>query len=80
MYHENIEQVVSTHMGKCKKTVVILPENMALQVYNILKAAKQPVFYGKDVIYENKFGYRYHGHYPETILQRIKYSFNNGIV
>ncbi len=77
---ESIEQVLSLHLGKCNKTAMIIPQNMALQLFSILKGAKQPVFFGKDIIAENLMGYTYYGYFPQKVLLRIKFSFNSGIV
>ncbi len=78
--HETIEQVLSMHMGKCNQTAIILRENMALQLFTILKAAKQPVFFGRDIIIGNLMGYNFKGYFPEQILLRIRSTFNSGIV
>lgn len=77
---ESLEQMLSMHIGKCNKSAMILPDEMALQLFAILKAVKQPVFFGKDIIHEKLSGYRYYGYFPENIILRIKHSFNSGIV
>ncbi len=77
---ESIGKVISMHMGKCNKAAMILSEKMALQLFAILKAAKQPVFFGKDVINENLYGFKYFGYFPQTLLLNTKFSFNSGII
>ncbi len=77
---ESTQQVIHMHMGKCDKTAMILPKYMALQLFNTLKAAKQPVFFGKDIISENLFGYTYYGYFPPHILLKIRFSYSSGLV
>ncbi len=73
---------MSLHLGKCNKTAIILSENMALEFFeNMMSVSmKQPAFYVKDIIHENLAGYRYTGCFPQSILQRIRFSFQPGII
>lgn len=49
---------------------VVLREEMAVQIYNILNTQKKPVYFWNDIINENLNGYRFFGRYPSEMRIR----------
>ncbi len=48
-FGESISQILEINMNSCYKSAVILCEDMAHQLYTILKANKKPTYLGKDI-------------------------------
>ncbi len=67
-------------MKNCSKVAVILHDILAIQLCIIGKAANKHVYLGRDSLNENLLGYRYHGYFPKTILQRAKLFHKSGII
>lgn len=77
---ESVHDILGIEMVKCKKSAVVVDEEMAIQLYNILKENQKPVYFGKDIIHEIFYGYRYYGNYPTNVLLRSRYYFETGII
>ncbi len=78
--YESIKQILSMHMEICNKSTMILQDNMAIELFTILKATNKPAFFGKDVLNEILYGYKYFGFFPSSIMTRVKNSFQSGII
>lgn len=49
------------HLLQCNKSAVISFKSVALEAYKNLNHVKAPVFFGKDIIHENMYGYGFGG-------------------
>jgi len=79
-WQESTEKLLDMHMSKCNKSAMILLEPSAIQLFATLKSAEKPVYFGKDVIMETFSGYTYLGHFPQSVLLRLRYSVNMGVI
>ncbi len=77
---ETVLQVLDMHMKSCDKSAIVADENFAIQLYTILMSLQSPVYFGKDIVNENLEGYKYYGYFPTSLMLRVKYSFQNGVV
>lgn len=76
----NMETIIDTHMNSCNRSAMILPRDMAIQLYTTLKRDKPPVFFGRDVIIETLWGYKYEGYFPTNVFHKGRYLSQTGIV
>lgn len=71
--------LVIPHLKSCNKSAVILNEGLARVVFSRLKKPGRNLYFGKDVVMENIYGYETFGQFPNEIIRRITYFPQTGI-
>lgn len=76
---QTIDDILEANMDNCNKSAVILNEEAAISLFNILKVKKKPTYYGKDIMNQKLTGYTFFGYFPTRLLLKPMYYFESGV-
>lgn len=79
IHYDKRQSIEIKELRKCNRSAMMMLQTHALAVYTELKNYNVPVFFGKDIIYENMNGYNFFGQIPANLYARTKYLFQSGI-